>query len=307
MLQIVCVSADLETRVKSRMQQLFTNTFNTKEVLCVARLPATLRMKFCYTRVQDRYTVLLHLARTLPLPGRVVIFVDNDTDLIAVYAKLRKYGMDIKLLEEISALSGVSHSDRQPHPWKFLLLKESQGHGVDLPDVTHVFVLCVPANRYSFLHMVGRTARIGKIGVAIPIWPMRVIRETAEMLSELDVDITNDVVDESCYPVAAQEITKRIRPLERWDLDPQERVLKRYETYEDPGAVLGARLRWRGRHVMYAAEDYTPVTNLQRQTSKAKRLREMLRQSPQEFASASGQGYLKGGRPTKKLWQWLKE
>eukprot|EP00760_Papus_ankaliazontas_P011748 PhM_4_TR15013/c0_g1_i1/m.58089 len=299
--QLVCVSADMETRLKNHLKALCMNEYNTQEMLSVARLPPTLRLKFCYHLKRPNHEVLVDLARRLTIPGRAIIFAANDDDLLSMRMKLRRLGMDVKLLPEIQ-------HDPDNTPWKFLLLRESEGHGMNLSAVTHTFVLCMPKNRYSYMHMVGRTARMNRVGWAVSLWPSSSIRDTSEMMSELGVDVRKDVVDEHTFrPVDPEEIKLRTKPYEKWGLDPQYVVQQRYRELEDPEARLHKRLQWRGTPTLYTEEDYTPAWKQRRFKFYAKTAIKDLRRNPDGYTRLYRDGYVHSGmEPTKKMMQSLK-
>ncbi|PVV00854.1 hypothetical protein BB560_004748 [Smittium megazygosporum] len=57
--------------------------------------------------------------------------------------------------------------DREHIP--IYIATESHGRGIDIPDVSHVFILGLPKSPRSYLHMAGRTGRFGKPGKAITV------------------------------------------------------------------------------------------------------------------------------------------
>eukprot|EP01132_Coremiostelium_polycephalum_P001342 gene1342-1695_t len=53
---------------------------------------------------------------------------------------------------------------------EFFISKEDAIRGIDIQDVTHVFILNVTISKGSYLHMAGRTGRMGKNGTVVSIY-----------------------------------------------------------------------------------------------------------------------------------------
>jgi superfamily II DNA/RNA helicase len=98
--------------------------------------------------------------------GDTMVFIPPGASVRTVVNQLREFGADANELSIANWPS--SHHVKAPRIW---VTSEYAGRGIDLPMITHVFILGVPDSSASYLHMAGRTARMGRNGVAIVILP----------------------------------------------------------------------------------------------------------------------------------------
>jgi superfamily II DNA/RNA helicase len=94
----------------------------------------------------------------------VLLFIPSTSSVAAVVKRLQTFGAPAEPLT-MSVLTNKSSSSSL----RILVTTEAAGRGLDLPDVTHVFILGVPTTPAAYLHMAGRTARMGRPGVAITL------------------------------------------------------------------------------------------------------------------------------------------
>ncbi|KAI9593313.1 P-loop containing nucleoside triphosphate hydrolase protein, partial [Syncephalis fuscata] len=103
--------------------------------------------------------------------GTVLVFIPSTASVAAVVKRLRDFGAPAEPLttavltnEHRSASSSSSNTtDTTNTPLRLLVTTEAMGRGLDLPAMTHVFILGVPSSSAAYLHMAGRTARMGRL------------------------------------------------------------------------------------------------------------------------------------------------
>ena len=92
--------------------------------------------------------------------------------------ELKRYGVDARPLDMLSSAAGRNHilnckgaETTTDGEGPILLVSTlANTRGLDLPDLSHVFVMGVPEGRVdSYTHLAGRTGRFGKTGKIITI------------------------------------------------------------------------------------------------------------------------------------------
>ncbi|KAI8081390.1 P-loop containing nucleoside triphosphate hydrolase protein [Halteromyces radiatus] len=84
-----------------------------------------------------------------------VLFVDTSISIVDVQARLSACGIHCKDIRQ------ATRTDRNT----LWIATEFTARGVDLPSISHVFILGKPASVASYLHMAGRTGRLGPDGI----------------------------------------------------------------------------------------------------------------------------------------------
>ncbi|RUO96864.1 P-loop containing nucleoside triphosphate hydrolase protein [Jimgerdemannia flammicorona] len=93
---------------------------------------------------------------------RGLVFVNNNTSIPKFIGRLKEHGVEAK---ELITSFAEGAADRKPAT--LLVATEHTARGVDLPDVSHVFILGIPSSATSYLHMAGRTGRMGREGKVV--------------------------------------------------------------------------------------------------------------------------------------------
>ncbi|RNF11232.1 putative ATP dependent DEAD-box helicase [Trypanosoma conorhini] len=300
-LQLGLVSSDMDERLKDHLKALCVKLERHTIVLSSVRVPSTIHCLFSfYLYHEDVYEYLVKLiwnARST-IPGRAVIFIRYEDDLLQVRAKLRGLGMNAKLFSE------VYHNGEFSEKWKFLLLRESEAFGIDIPLVSHVFITFCPRAAYSFQHMCGRTGRLGNLGWAYTVTDKRDARRVREIASQLDVDFCSHVVDAQLAQVAAKDVDRQTKEYELYGLDPQYAVRQHYIVQsENPDMAYRSREFFsRPAKRQFQLEQYTPTSVLHRRFVNAKKLAADVNRDPSVTVSLQKQGMLDQKlRPTKRL------
>ncbi|RKP25122.1 P-loop containing nucleoside triphosphate hydrolase protein [Syncephalis pseudoplumigaleata] len=95
-----------------------------------------------------------------------MLFIPSTASVAAVVRRLREFGAPAEPLTTSVLTDGTTSAHL-----RILVTTEAAARGLDLPDVSHVFILGVPTSSAAYLHMAGRTARMGRPGVAITLLP----------------------------------------------------------------------------------------------------------------------------------------
>ncbi len=104
-------------------------------------------------------------------PDSALIFCNTKREVSYLATLLKNYGFDA---DEISG--DLSQKDREKAMAKiregnlrFLVATDVAARGIDITDLSHVFMYDLPQDREYFIHRSGRTARAGKSGVSIAL------------------------------------------------------------------------------------------------------------------------------------------
>ncbi|RNE97464.1 putative ATP dependent DEAD-box helicase [Trypanosoma rangeli] len=300
-LQLGFVSADMDEHLKDHLKALCVKLERHTIVLSSVCIPSTIHCLFSfYLYHEDAYAYLVKLiwnARST-IPGRAVIFIRYEDDLLQVRAKMRGLGMNVKLFSE------VYHDGEFCEKWKFLLLRESEAFGIDIPLVSHVFITFCPRTACSFQHMCGRTGRLGNLGWVYTVTDKRDAKRVREIASQLDVDFSNHVVDVKLTQVDAKDIDRQTKEYELYGLDPQYAVRQHYIVQsENPDMAYRSREFFsKPARRQFQLEDYTPVPVLHRRFINAKKLATDVSRDPSVAVSLQQQNMLDQKlQPTKRL------
>ncbi|CAG8582350.1 11455_t:CDS:2 [Paraglomus brasilianum] len=97
---------------------------------------------------------------------RGILFIGDGTNIPHLISRLRSFGLPAtELVSSFSSLAGGF----SPSPNRRVLYVATQSftRGVDIPSVSHVFILGGPPAPWNYLHMAGRTGRMGRPGKVI--------------------------------------------------------------------------------------------------------------------------------------------
>jgi ATP-dependent RNA helicase MSS116 len=143
-----------------------------------------------------------HENNTSTMPYKIVAFFPT-TNLVAYYADLFNFGLDIKVMEIHSRKSqnyrtSVSNRFREVSQG-ILFTSDVSARGVDYPNVTHVIQFGMADGRDTYIHRLGRTGRAGKRGRGLLI--MTDVEGPGFLqscVSDLDVAKNKDHTLEAC-------------------------------------------------------------------------------------------------------------
>ncbi|KAG5468236.1 hypothetical protein LSCM1_02214 [Leishmania martiniquensis] len=305
-LQLAMVSADVDGKLKDHLQALCMKPVARTTVLSAVRIPSTLHCLFSFFlgHKEDRFAYLVRLlwnARET-IPGRAVLFVPDGEDVLHARHQLRGLGADVKLFSEVYG-GGEFKGD-----WKFLLLKESEAFGVDLPLVSHVFISFAPTSWQSFLHMCGRTGRMGNVGWVYVVTDKQEAKSVRQVAEALSVDFCNHVIGDDLQQVPPTNVERFTKQPELYGLDPQYAVQQHYIVQaENPDMAYRKREFFSKPAIrQFQMEDYTPIPIKQRRFDHARQLSQDVERNPSVVLEMQQKGLLNAHlKPTKKLKRYM--
>jgi ATP-dependent RNA helicase DeaD len=111
------------------------------------------------------------LARLIEMenPDSAIIFANTKRDVEYLATFLRNYGYDAdEISGDLSQKSREQVMDRiRRGALRFLVATDVAARGIDISDLSHVFMHDIPQDPEYYVHRSGRTARAGKTGTAI--------------------------------------------------------------------------------------------------------------------------------------------
>ncbi|ORX90568.1 P-loop containing nucleoside triphosphate hydrolase protein [Basidiobolus meristosporus CBS 931.73] len=91
-----------------------------------------------------------------------VIFVPSGTSISDFIFRLEEYGISPTELSQRYHKSNLGSKEQ-----RIYIATEHVARGIDIPDLSHVFIVGLPSSPTSYLHMAGRSGRMGKRGKVI--------------------------------------------------------------------------------------------------------------------------------------------
>ena len=104
-------------------------------------------------------------------PDNAIIFCNTRADASTVASFLDKQGLDAHLLSGEMAQSQRSRVMKRIKSGqvKYLVATDVASRGIDISNLTHVINYMLPSDPKTYLHRIGRTGRLGKMGTAISL------------------------------------------------------------------------------------------------------------------------------------------
>jgi len=142
----------------------------TVDFAITPEIPAGVRQLYLQTSWADKTDAV---ARILDEPEvtLALIFVETKRTADVLEVQLRRRGYDVGVLH-----GDLSQRDRdkamrrfRANHVKYLIATNIAARGLDIDDISHVINYDVPVSPDEYLHRVGRTARAGKLGVAVTL------------------------------------------------------------------------------------------------------------------------------------------
>ncbi len=124
-------------------------------------------------------------------PDSAFIFANTRREVEYVAHFLRNYGYDAA---EIS--SDLTQNAREKvmaqlrdGKLRFLVATDVAARGIDVEDLSHVFMYDIPQDREYYIHRAGRTARAGRTGVAISLVAPQDELPLADVVKRYEIDM----------------------------------------------------------------------------------------------------------------------
>ena len=201
-------SATMPTRVRYLSQQFLNDpvflSLSTGNVSVDA-------IEHQYYRV-DRMMKDRILVRTIEMenPDSAIIFANTKRDVEYLGAFLKNYGYDVDLISgdlSQAAREKVMQKVRDGK-CRFLVATDVAARGIDITDLSHVFMYDLPQDPEYYVHRAGRTARAGKTGTAIILITIQEQRALLAIGQRYGIPMTqHDVPSEDDV---AQRVTDRL-------------------------------------------------------------------------------------------------
>jgi len=104
-------------------------------------------------------------------PSSAIIFCNTKAEVHYVSVVLKRFGYDA---DELSADLNQNQREHvlnrvRKGTLRFLVATDVASRGLDIPELSHVFLYQLPEDPESYIHRAGRTGRAGSVGVAISL------------------------------------------------------------------------------------------------------------------------------------------
>ena len=131
------------------------------------------------TQVQHQYYIVPQMEKAAALhkliefesPAASMIFCNTKSEVRAVYGYLAMHGLPVAMIS-----SDLTQKKREQVMRRFrskelkhLVATDVAARGIDIEDLSHVFIYSSPESSDQYIHRAGRTGRIGKTGKAISL------------------------------------------------------------------------------------------------------------------------------------------
>ena len=128
----------------------------------------TMEYRYYVTDPMEKDRVLVRLFE-IENPESAIIFVNRKRDVEYLTTFLRNYGYSADAISGDLSQQAREAALARTHAGetRFLVATDVAARGIDISDLSHVFMYDVPQDPEYLIHRSGRTARAGKIGVAV--------------------------------------------------------------------------------------------------------------------------------------------
>lgn len=175
---------------------------------------------FCEVKPMDRDRALVRLLET-ENPSSAIIFCNTKADVHYLAGVLKGFGYradelsaDLTQKRREAVLANLRNGSTQ-----YLVATDVAGRGIDIPDLSHVFLYQPPEDPESYIHRAGRTGRAGAPGTVISLVDMmqkldleRIARKYKIELREIPVPSDEEVSKIVCVRLNAL-LESRLRSL----------------------------------------------------------------------------------------------
>ena len=162
-------------------------------------------------------------------PPSAIIFCNTKAQVHYVTVVLQRFGYDA---DELSAdLPQAAREEVMARVRKgylrFLVATDLAGRGIDIPELTHVFLYEVPEEHEGYIHRAGRTGRAGATGTAISLVSSMEELELRAIAKQYNIDLEKRAMptDEEFEAIVSERLTAM--------LEQQLRIRDRLQTGAD--------------------------------------------------------------------------
>jgi len=163
------------------------------------------------------------LERLLELeePESALIFANTKREVSYLHQFLANKGYDVdEMSGDLSQPKREEALDRlREGDLRLLVATDVAARGIDVSDLSHVFIYDVPQDHEYIIHRSGRTARAGKEGTTIVLATHEDEYELKRMASTYDIDIEKAELPEDPHREATELLETRYRDAQVGDID----------------------------------------------------------------------------------------
>lgn len=125
---------------------------------------------YCEARPMEKDRALVRLIE-MENPTSAIIFCNTKANVHYVTAVLQGFGYNA---DELCADLSQSKRERvlerlRNNEVRFLVATDVAARGIDIPNLSHVFLYEPPEDRESYIHRAGRTGRAGSVGTVVSL------------------------------------------------------------------------------------------------------------------------------------------
>ncbi len=152
--------------------------------------PSSIRQTICPVMLEDKSPMLLEILKR-PEVESAIVFTRTKSRADRIAKMLQRHRVkavqihgDRSQGQRNAALAGF-----KLRHFRVMVATDVAARGLDIPDVSHVINFDLPEETESYIHRIGRTARMGKAGEAISL----VTPEERVMLARLERTLGNEL------------------------------------------------------------------------------------------------------------------
>ncbi|MGH8014292.1 MAG: DEAD/DEAH box helicase, partial [Candidatus Binataceae bacterium] len=167
--QTLMFSATMESAA-TRMAREFMSEPERVSIGEKAAPPPSIRQTICTVEPQQKGKALLTLLKR-PEVESAIVFAHTKIRAERVARTLERAGIKAVAIhgdrtqgQRFAALAGFRR-----HRYRVMVATDVAARGLDIPGVSHVINLDLPEEPENYIHRIGRTARMGREGVAISL------------------------------------------------------------------------------------------------------------------------------------------
>ena len=171
---------------------------------------AEVQHRFCEVKPLDKDRALVRLIET-ENPASAIIFCNTRANVTYVTEVLQGFGYDAEGLS-----SDLTQSRREAvlnriraGELQFLVATDVAARGIDIPELSHVFLYEPPEDHESYIHRAGRTGRAGAAGTVISLVDVMQKMELERIARHYHIDISEMTppTDDDVAKVAGERLT----------------------------------------------------------------------------------------------------
>ncbi|XPV76369.1 MAG: DEAD/DEAH box helicase [Desulfovibrio sp.] len=167
-------------------------------------------------------------------PASAIIFCNTRSNVHFVTAVLQQFGYDA---DELT--SDLSQNKREKvlarirgRQLRFLVATDVAARGIDIPELSHVFLYEPPEDHESYIHRAGRTGRAGAAGVVISLVDVMQKLELGRIATQYSIPMTERPLpsDDDVQEAVGQRVTTLLSTRFRGKKPIEKERMRRFAT-----------------------------------------------------------------------------